>query len=136
VPDSLGRARLQRKFAVVSGIIEALELTHKGVKYDFDYDFAPSDGTGQAGHHRWGLDGSIHIKWITVSGKDRPVTVEVLKMMERAAAIEEYVTGAQSWVALCRKRGLPVPRQLTQRLKAVSRLEQTSVRPPAGRRRA
>jgi hypothetical protein len=119
-----------------------VELRHRGVLYEFDYDFAPNDETN-ADCPEWtritdeyGLDGSIHIKWITVNGKDRPVLTEVLAPMERAAALAEYITGCQSWVDLYRKRGLPVPCPLLQGLEVVSRLAQTSEAPPADPRRA
>ena len=120
--------------------MSVVELRHRGVLYEFD--FAPNDETN-ADCPEWtritdeyGLDGSIHIKWITVNGKDRPVLTEVLALMERAAAIKEFVTGCQSWVDLHRKRGLPVPPHLLQGLKALSRLTQTSEEPPADSGRA
>jgi hypothetical protein len=121
------------------GTVFVVELRNRGVLYNFDYDFAPSDETGVEWTKltdEFGLDGSIHIKWITVNGKDRPVTTEVLAMMERAAAIEEFTIGYQSLVALYRRSGLPVPRQYLRGLRVVSRLAQTSEEPPADPRRA
>ena len=119
-----------------------MELTHRGVTYRFDYDFAPNDETNLDCPEwtpivdKYGLEGSIHVHSITANGMSRPVTTEVLAMMERVAAIEEFTTDVEGWVARYRKRGLPVPPRLLQRLEVVSRLEQTSVRPPAGRRGA
>jgi hypothetical protein len=70
-------------------------LHDRGVEYSFDYDFAPNDGTdipavteidGQR------LEGEIFIKDILVNGKPRPVTTDVLALMQQAAtrqALEE-----------------------------------------------
>jgi hypothetical protein len=109
-----------------------VELRHNGALYRFDYDFAPNDETNAdcpewtAITDEYGLDGSIHVHSITVNGKSRPVTTEVVALMQRAAAVEEFTTGYRSWVELYRKRGLPVPRQYLRGLKAVSRLAQIS----------
>jgi hypothetical protein len=106
-----------------------VELRYNGVLYRFDYDFAPSDETGAGWTpilEECGLDGSIHVHSITVNGKDRLVTTEVLALMQRAAAIEEFTTCVESSVALYRNRGLPLPPRLLQYQEVVSRLEQTS----------
>ena len=69
-----------------------MELRDGGVLYNFDHDFAPSDETGVEWTKltdEFGLDGSIHVHSTNVNGKPRPVTTEVLGMMEWAAAIEE-----------------------------------------------
>jgi hypothetical protein len=116
-----------------------MELRHKGVLYRFDYDFAPSDETGQAWTPilgEFGLDGSIHVHSITVNGKDRPVTTKVLALMQRAAAVEEFTGLVERSIALNRKAGVPLsPRHLRYQ-EVGSRLSQTSATPPAGPRRA
>jgi hypothetical protein len=119
-----------------------VELRHRGVLYNFEYDFAPNDET-HPDLNEWtpitdeyGLEGGIHVHSITVNGRSRPVTTEVFAMMQRAAAIEEFITDRRGWVELYRKAGHPVPPRLLQDLEAVSRLEQTSEGPPAGQRRA
>jgi hypothetical protein len=119
-----------------------VELTHRGVTYHFDYDFAPNDETNLDCPEwtpvidKYGLEGSIHVHSITLNGRSRPVTTEVLAMMERAAAIKEFTTDVEGWAARYRKRGLPMPPRLLQHLEAVSRLEQSSVRPFPGQPQA
>jgi hypothetical protein len=76
-------------------------LQHNGVTYEFDYDFAPNDGTpslvmtvvaDEQGRTVASLDGAI-----TVDGRPRPVTAEVLGLLERAAALAEIEHQRQEW---------------------------------------
>ena len=70
-----------------------MELTHRGVTYEFDYDFAPNDGTDRVATSiridGETLDGQVFITGIWVGDKPRPVTVEVLGLIKAAAAREE-----------------------------------------------
>ena len=116
-----------------------MELRHKGVLYRFDYDFAPSDETGQAWtpiFEECGLDGSIHVHSITVKWKSRPVTTEVLALMQRAAAVKEFTYLVGRSIAQSHKAGVPLsPRQLRYQ-EVVSCLAQTAEAPPADPPRA
>lgn len=93
-----------------------MELRHKGVLYDFEYDSAPNDETNANGPD--GINGLIHAS-ITVNSKWRPVTTDVL--MEGAAAIEEFSTDVEGWAPLYEKTGLPAPSRLLGGLEEVSR---------------
>jgi hypothetical protein len=65
-----------------------MELTHRGVTYTFDYDFATNDGTCMNvstvvdGHE---LDGEVTVTNIRVAGRPRPVTTVVLSRLREAA---------------------------------------------------
>jgi len=90
-----------------------------------DCDFAPSDETGAA----WtpildecGLDGSIHVHSITVNGKDRPVTTEVLVLMQRAAAVKEFTGLVERSIAQYVKAGVPLSQRQLRYQEAASRL--------------
>jgi hypothetical protein len=77
-----------------------------------------------------GLDGSIHVHSITVNGKDRPVTTEVLALMQRAAAVKEFTGLVERSIAQYEKAGVPLsPRQLRYQ-EVVSLLAQTSEEQP------
>jgi hypothetical protein len=74
-------------------------LYHEGVEYSFDYDFVPNDGVdipvvtevdGQK------LDGEVFIKDILVNYKPRPVSNEVLALMQQAAARQALEEGRLS----------------------------------------
>jgi hypothetical protein len=77
-----------------------MTLTHNNVTYEFDYDFAPNDGTGESlvmvvdGQK---LDGECVVNNITVNGRPRPVTTEVLDRMRFAAAREELEQNRLAW---------------------------------------
>jgi hypothetical protein len=84
-----------------------MTLRHNNVEYEFDYDFAPNDGTmtsvvtvvdGQE------LGGEIVIKDVTVNGRPQPITVETLAeirpLMQDAAAREELEQNRLAWQRL------------------------------------
>lgn len=68
-----------------------MELRHNGVRYEFDYEFAPQDETGGGvtpvpGHPD--LAGTVHITSVVLNGRSVPVDVEILAKMKQAAALE------------------------------------------------
>ena len=74
-------------------------MHHSGVRYSFDFDFVPNDGTdnpvvteidGQK------LDGEIFIKDILVKGTPGPVNPEILALMQQAAARQALAEGKLS----------------------------------------
>jgi hypothetical protein len=70
-----------------------MQLKHKEVTYDFEYDFAPNDGTDKVATSTLIdgeiLDGQIFITGVWIGEKARPVTVEILALMRQAAARTE-----------------------------------------------
>jgi len=84
-------------------------LRHRNTAYHFAYDFAPNDGTDEPvvtvvdGHE---LDGQILVTNIRVNGRLRPVTVEVLALMEQAAAREELEQGRLELARSLRRQSL------------------------------
>jgi len=77
-----------------------MELRHKGVLYTFEYDFSPNCEEAPMAvaltRSGKGLDGSIHITDIYRNGRfDRqsPVSLEVLRLMEDAAAEDAIASG-------------------------------------------
>jgi hypothetical protein len=77
-----------------------MELRHKGVLYTFYYDYAPNCEEAPARITETlsgkGLDGSVHITNIYRNGRyDRqsPVSLEVLRLMEDAAAEDAIASG-------------------------------------------
>jgi hypothetical protein len=116
-----------------------MELRHRGLLYRFDYDFAPSDETGQAWtpiHEEVGLDGSIHVHSITVNGKDRPVTTDVLALMQRAAAVKEFIYLVGRSISRYQQAGVPLSPRQRRYQEVVFFLVRTAEERPADPRRA
>jgi hypothetical protein len=92
-----------------------MELRHKGVRYTFDYDYTPN--TEEDRTHRTtltrsgrGLDGSVNVIGICRNGRSTPVPVELLNLMEDAAAEHAIASGcptvSDSHLELLRRLGL------------------------------
>src|SRR5690242_9687603 len=74
-----------------------MELRHNGVLYQFEYDFAPNSedapmavtetSAGRA------LDGSVHITDIYRGERRTPVSAELLRLMQDAAAEDAIAHG-------------------------------------------
>jgi hypothetical protein len=88
-----------------------MELRHKGVLYEFDYDFAPNTGesTPVQTQTRAGnvLGGSVHITAVYRGGQLTPVSPELLDLLEDSAAedaIASLAADRDRWLRARRER--------------------------------
>jgi len=77
-----------------------MELLHRGVLYTFEYDYAPNNEVLRPAFTKTRsgriLAGSVHVTFVYRNGRfDRPapVSVEVLRLMEDAAAEDAIASG-------------------------------------------